>query len=546
MQHERPPLRSALFVDFDNIFLGLQRQQAEAADLFATGPDRWLKWLETTCPSAADLGAPGRRILVRRCYMNPRSFGKYRPHFIRSGFEVVDTPPLTAQGKTSADIHMVIDMLDALAHPTRFDEFIVFSGDADFTPVLLRLRQHDRRTLMLPVGPSSPAYRASSDLLLDESDFLESGLGLDGDDGVPAARPPVRVADDDPQRRTLHRIAHKLAEIASLSGRIEAAELPRIYKDFSEFSSSGNWLGFFSLRAMTEAVVGTESSLEIFEGDPWSIGLAQETPQEADDSSPEALPSLAELKDRVLEVVAAADRPVVLAAVAQSIQERFGNAVRASGWLGTGSLKGLIDRLDFETLRISHATPGHLFDPARHAPPESQHQTRPHTRSDLPPIAQKLSQLTEMPALAPETYREVLEEIASEVNENGYHLTRTSKAVRDRCAGLGTAVARAHVSFLLKGIVFSGHHFGLERESPAELGKVLVRNTLDLCTRSQVELTEEEQTEVAEWILGGLPVEDEAPEDGAFEDETPEDAETGPAREDAEGAEAGDAALPPP
>ena len=42
--------------------------------------------------------------------------------------------------KTGTDIHMVMDVLDTLEHRTRFDEFIVLSGDADFTPVLLRLR----------------------------------------------------------------------------------------------------------------------------------------------------------------------------------------------------------------------------------------------------------------------------------------------------------------------------------------------------------------------------------------------------------------------
>jgi uncharacterized LabA/DUF88 family protein len=53
---------------------------------------------------------------------------------------VVDCPPLTQRGKTSADVYMVMDVLDALEHKTEFDEFIILSSDADFTPVLLRLR----------------------------------------------------------------------------------------------------------------------------------------------------------------------------------------------------------------------------------------------------------------------------------------------------------------------------------------------------------------------------------------------------------------------
>ena len=55
-----------------------------------------------------------RRILIRRCYLNPQSFSNFRPYFIRSAFEVVDCPPLTARGKTSTDIHLVMDVLDTL------------------------------------------------------------------------------------------------------------------------------------------------------------------------------------------------------------------------------------------------------------------------------------------------------------------------------------------------------------------------------------------------------------------------------------------------
>ncbi len=72
---------------------------------------------------------------------------------------MVDCPSLTQQGKYSADIHMVIDALDRLAHPTRYDEFIVLSLNADFTPLFHRLRSFDRRVIMLGSGPSAAALR---------------------------------------------------------------------------------------------------------------------------------------------------------------------------------------------------------------------------------------------------------------------------------------------------------------------------------------------------------------------------------------------------
>ncbi len=84
---------------------------------------------------------------MNRCYGNPvprrnthdnstdmNSFPFIRHHFLRAGFEVIDCPPLTAQLKNSADIRIVMDVRDILNHDTHFDEFVILSGDADFTP----------------------------------------------------------------------------------------------------------------------------------------------------------------------------------------------------------------------------------------------------------------------------------------------------------------------------------------------------------------------------------------------------------------------------
>lgn len=143
----KEPILAALFVDFDNIFISLEQQSKHIANQFAANPDRWLDWLEHSMQKEAR-----RRILIRRCYLNPQSFSNFRPYFIRSAFEVVDCPPLTARGKTSTDIHLVMDVLDTLNHPTHYQEFIILSGDSDFTPVLLRLRMHNRRTSVLSGG----------------------------------------------------------------------------------------------------------------------------------------------------------------------------------------------------------------------------------------------------------------------------------------------------------------------------------------------------------------------------------------------------------
>ena len=122
---------------------------------------------------------------MNRCYGNPvprrntndnstdmNSFPFVRHHFLRAGFEVIDCPPLTAQLKNSSDIRMVMDIRDYLTHDTYFDEFVILSGDADFTPVLHRLRAHARRTVIFANDYTAAPYTAISDGEVRESDLI--------------------------------------------------------------------------------------------------------------------------------------------------------------------------------------------------------------------------------------------------------------------------------------------------------------------------------------------------------------------------------------
>ena len=96
---------------------------------------------------------------------------------------------MTSEGKTSTDIHMVLDMVDVLQSPTHYDEFIVFSADADFTPLLRKLRRDDRRTTIFAAGATSASYDASSDLIIDPDAFVSEALGFGDEDSTPTAPP---------------------------------------------------------------------------------------------------------------------------------------------------------------------------------------------------------------------------------------------------------------------------------------------------------------------------------------------------------------------
>ena len=126
----RAPILSAIFIDYDNIYLSLRRKNEDAARRFSKDAGLWLRALEEGRLVTANrpvMDDSPRRIVSIRCYGNPaprrnqndnttdmNSFSFVRHNFLRAGCEVVDCPPLTNQQKNAADIRMVMDLRDYL------------------------------------------------------------------------------------------------------------------------------------------------------------------------------------------------------------------------------------------------------------------------------------------------------------------------------------------------------------------------------------------------------------------------------------------------
>ena len=188
-------IKAALFIDFDNVYLSLLNDYSESAARRFANPSRWMPWIESGAYVTDREDLMGERsVLIRRCYGSPERVRPFRAYFVRSGFQVVDCPPLTTSGKNSADIVMTLDIADAIEHRTRFDEFVILSSDADFTPVALRLRAYDRITSILANQQTAAAFRSCCDVVIDMEDF-EPVVG-DGSERVAAAGLPAPEPQD--------------------------------------------------------------------------------------------------------------------------------------------------------------------------------------------------------------------------------------------------------------------------------------------------------------------------------------------------------------
>lgn len=172
-------LRSAIFLDFDNLVSGLRDGAGpEFALRFADQPELWLERL---------LGGRPRRALLRRCYMNPAGsledgegsrvrYSEFRWAFMAAGFEVMDCPKLTRL-KNAADVRIALDAMEAMLSPlVRYDEFILLSTDSDFVPLLQRLRAADRQTRLVAHPEVGRVVRAAADEVIG-LDLLATWLG---------------------------------------------------------------------------------------------------------------------------------------------------------------------------------------------------------------------------------------------------------------------------------------------------------------------------------------------------------------------------------
>lgn len=165
-------IKSALFVDYDSFHRSQDDDNGDVAERLAQTAMAWVAAIESgkLIAPPAENGAR-RRVLIRRCYADPGLLGLHRSALIASGFEVIDCPQQPGRSRNAADLHMVLDTMDALDHPAGYNEFVLLSADADLTPVLLRLRAQGRSTVIYGDDRASPAYRAIADGIVEAERF---------------------------------------------------------------------------------------------------------------------------------------------------------------------------------------------------------------------------------------------------------------------------------------------------------------------------------------------------------------------------------------
>lgn len=150
--------RIAFFIDFENLAIGA-KERGETLDMAVI----------------MDALSERGRVVVRRAYADWNLFATYRQQLVKQRIELIEVPQRTGMvRKNAADIKLAVDALELAFERDYVTTFVIGSGDSDFTPLVLKLRELNKQVIGVGVEGST------SDLLpgaCDEFLFYERLVG---------------------------------------------------------------------------------------------------------------------------------------------------------------------------------------------------------------------------------------------------------------------------------------------------------------------------------------------------------------------------------
>jgi uncharacterized protein (TIGR00288 family) len=146
--HQQDEQRLALFIDFENIAIGVRDAHYRKFDINLV--------LERLLEKG--------KVLVKKAYADWSRYSDYKRNFHEAAIELIEVPQKSVGGKNSADIRLVVDAMDMSFQKEHIDCFVVCSGDSDFSPLVSKLKENNKYVIGLGVKNST------SDLLIENCD----------------------------------------------------------------------------------------------------------------------------------------------------------------------------------------------------------------------------------------------------------------------------------------------------------------------------------------------------------------------------------------
>jgi uncharacterized protein (TIGR00288 family) len=206
----------AVFIDFENLALGVRDMQAGKFQV------------QLVLKRLLEKG----RIVYKRAYCDWRNYKDAVQEFHGQGIELIDIPQSKFSGKNSADIRMVVDALDLCYSKQHIDTFALISGDSDFSPLVSKLKESNKRVI------GCGAKSSTSDLLIANCDEF-----IYYDDLIRAAKktqsgPKKKRAKGDKKQEAIDRVLEVMHSVEQdydpLWGSMLKQAIRRVHPGFSE------------------------------------------------------------------------------------------------------------------------------------------------------------------------------------------------------------------------------------------------------------------------------------------------------------------------
>jgi hypothetical protein len=197
--------RLAVFIDYENLALGAREHLGGMQ--FDFGP-------------IADALAVRGRVVARRAYADWSYFDEDRRMLTRHQVELIEmTQRMGASRKNAADIKMVVDAIEMAFERDYISTFVMCTGDSDFSPLVHKLRELNKRVIGVGVEKSTSRLLPAA---CDEFLFYDRLEGVEVPDDDQAAPAPKRGTRSRKATPAPERVAAQKAPAASR--RAKAAE----------------------------------------------------------------------------------------------------------------------------------------------------------------------------------------------------------------------------------------------------------------------------------------------------------------------------------
>ncbi|AYY11436.1 NYN domain-containing protein [Actinobacteria bacterium YIM 96077] len=135
--------RLAVFLDYENLALGARDH---------------LGGLKFDFRPISDALAERGRVIARRAYADWSYFDEDRRMLTRSHVELIEIPQrMGYRRKNAADIKMAVDAIELAFERDYIATFVMCTGDSDFTPLVHKLRELNKRVIGVGVEQSTSA-----------------------------------------------------------------------------------------------------------------------------------------------------------------------------------------------------------------------------------------------------------------------------------------------------------------------------------------------------------------------------------------------------